>query len=72
MMHMAEMEEDVGALKKAISNIKALAGQEVLEKELAQKLARHLATNITLKTLIKEGVPVTKLLDRANQITATI
>ena len=72
MMHMAEMEEDVGALKKAISNIKALAGKEVLEKELAQKLARHLATNITLKTLIKEEVPVTKLLDRASQITATI
>jgi len=31
-----------------------------------------LAINITLKTLIKEEVPVTKLLDRANQITATI
>ncbi len=72
MMQMAEIEEDVGALKKAISNVKALAGKEVLEKELAQKLARHLATNITLKTLIKEEVPVTKLLDRANQITATI
>jgi len=72
MMQMAKAEEDVGALKKAMSNVKALAVKEVLEKELAQKLARHLATNITLKTLIKEGVPVTKLLDRANQITATI
>jgi hypothetical protein len=72
MMQMATAEEDVEALKKAISNVKTLAGKEVLEKELAQKLARHLAINITLKTLIKEEVPVTKLLDRANQITATI
>jgi len=72
MMQMAEMEEDVGALKEAISNVKALAGKEVLEKELAEKLARHLATNITLKTLIKEEVPVTNLLDRANQLAATI
>jgi hypothetical protein len=72
MKQLADAEENITTLKKAIAQVKTMAGKEVIEKELAEKLARHLATNITLKTILKEGVPVTKLLDRANQLVATI
>jgi hypothetical protein len=69
---LADAEEDIATLKKAISNVKTMAGKEVIEKELAEKVVRHLATNITLRTVLKEETPVTKLLDRVNQLAATI
>ena len=72
MKQLSDSEEDIATLKKAIAQVKIMAGKEVIEKELAEKLARHLATNITLKTILKEELPVTGLLDRANQIAATI
>ncbi|MEJ2099130.1 MAG: AAA family ATPase [Desulfobacterales bacterium] len=72
MKQLADAEEDIATLRKAIAKVKTMAGKEEIEKELAEKLARHLATNITLKTILKEELPVTGLLDRANQITATI
>ena len=72
MKQLSDSEEDVAILRKAIGKVKIMAGKEVIEKELAEKLARHLATNITLKTILKEELPVTGLLDRANQIAATI
>jgi len=72
MKQLADAEENITTLKKAIAQVKTMAGKEVIEKELAEKLARHLATNITLKTILKEETPVTKLLDRANQLAVNI
>jgi len=72
MKQLADAEEDIATLNKAFAQIKTMAGKEVIEKELAEKLARHLAINITHKTVLKEEVPVTRLLDRANQLAATI
>jgi len=71
MKQMADQEEDTEALKQAIYKIKNLAGKEV-EKELAFNLANHIATQIVSKTIIKEDVPVTRLLQRANEIAASI
>ena len=72
MKQLADAEEDIATLNKAFAQIKTMAGKEVIEKELAEKFARHLAINITHKTVLKEEVPVTRLLDRANQLAATI
>ena len=72
MKQMADQEEDPKTLKQAISKIKALAGKEVIEEELAFNLANHIATQIVFKTIIKEDVPVTRLLQRANEIAASI
>ncbi len=72
MKQMAEQEEDTKTLKQVVSKIRALNGKGVIERELAQKLAHHLAALITLKTLIKEDVPVIKLAERARQIAASI
>ena len=72
MKQLSDAEEDIVTLKKAIANVKTMAGKEVIETELAEKLARHLATNITLKTILKEETPVTRLLDRANQLAVNV
>jgi len=72
MKQMAEQEEDTDALKHAITKIKELSGKEVIEKELAQKLADHLAEKITIGTLINEDVPITGIEHRALQIAASI
>jgi len=72
MKQMADQEEDPQALKQAVSKIKAMAGKEVIEKELAFNLAQHIATQIVSKTIIKEDVPIKRLLQRAGEIAASI
>jgi hypothetical protein len=46
--------------------------KEVLETELAINLAQHLAGLIVSKTILKEDVPIIRLLQRANEIVASI
>jgi hypothetical protein len=72
MMQMADMEEDPDNLKQAIYKIKALSGKEVIEEELAFNLAQHIAEQIVSKTILKEDVQVTDLLQRAKEIMASI
>ena len=72
MKQMAEGEEDPEILKEALSRIKALAGKEVIEKELALNLAQHIATQMVSKTISKEDVPVSLLLQRAREIAASM
>jgi hypothetical protein len=72
MKQMADQEEDPETLKQTISKIKTLSGKEVIETELAFNLANHIATQIVCKAIIKEDVPVTRLLQRANEIAASI
>ena len=72
MKQMVDQEDDVNALKRAISKIENIVGKEVLEKELGEKLAQRMATQIALKTLIAEDVPITQLTNRVDQIVASI
>jgi hypothetical protein len=72
MKQMAEMEEDADTLKQAIHKIKALTGKEVIEQELAFNLVQYIAAQIVFKTVLKEDVPITNLLKRANEIVASI
>ena len=72
MKQMIDQEDDVDALKRALSKIRNLVGKEVLEKELGEKLAHRIATEIATKTLIAEDAPITELTDRVNRILSTI
>jgi len=72
MKQMVDTEENPEALRQAIVKIRALTGKEVIERELAINLARHMATRLTIKTLLKEDVPVTHLTNRIDQIVASI
>ena len=72
MKKMVELEEDVGALSKAISRVKTLTGEEVIEREFGEKLINQLAIQMTTQTLIAEAVPVTRLGERINQVLASI
>ena len=72
MKQLAEQEEDERQLVRAVSKIKALAGKEVIEKELAQKLVHHFITLITHKKLINEDVPIYLMTDRTKEIVASI
>ena len=72
MKQMADMEEDVDALKQAINKIKTLSGKEVIEEELAFNLVQYIAVQIVSKTILKEDVPITRLLQRVNEIVASI
>ena len=72
MKKMIENENNIENLKGAVSKIRTLAGKEVIEKELAEKLMRQLVTTITTRTLIKEGAPVTQLGDRVKEIASSI
>ena len=69
---MAEGEEDPGALKHALTQVKQLTGKEVIEQELAFNLAQHIATLIVSKTLLKEDVQAADLMKRAKEIVASI
>ena len=72
MKQMAEQEDDVNALKRALSKIRDLVGKEVLERELGEKLARRIATEIATKLLIAEDAPITELTNRVNRILSSI
>lgn len=72
MKQMADMEEDTGALRQSLHKIKELAGKEVIEEELAFNLSQYIATQIVSETLLKEDAPVKTLLQRANEIAASI
>ena len=72
MKQLAEQEEDERQLVRAVSKIKALAGKEVIEKELAQNLVHHFITLITHKKLINEDVPIYLMTDRTKEIVASI
>ena len=62
----------VSAMKQAIHKIKTLTRKEVIEEELAFNLVQYIATQIIFKTVLKEDVPITHLLQRANEIAASI
>jgi hypothetical protein len=72
MKQMVDTEEDPEALRQAIVKIRTLNRKEVIERELATNLVQHMATRLTINTLLKEDVPVTRLLERADQIAASI
>lgn len=72
MKQMTDMEEDIEALKQVTAKVKILIEKEVIEKELAENLIQYLATQITIQTLLKEDVPVIRMLDRANEIAASV
>lgn len=72
MKQMIDKENKIESLKRTVSKIRTLAGKEVIEKELAEKLMCNLVTTITTKTLIKEDVPVTQLGDRVKEIATSI
>ena len=72
MKQMAEQEEDPDTLKQAIHKLKTLKGKEVIEEELSSNLVQYIATQIVFKTVLKEDVPITNLLKRANEIVASI
>jgi MoxR-like ATPase len=72
MKKMAELEEDVGVLSKAIKRVKTLTREEVIEQEFGEKLINQLAVQLTTQTLISEAVPVTHLMERVNQVLASI
>jgi len=72
MTQMAEAEEDLGALKHALTQIKQLTGKEVIEQELAFNLAQHIATLIVSRTLLLEDVQAADLMKRAKEIVASI
>jgi AAA domain (dynein-related subfamily) len=72
MKQMAEMEEDPDTLKQAIQKIKTLTGKEVVEEELAFNLVQYIATQIIFKTVLKEDVQITRLLQRVDEIAASI
>ena len=52
MKKMVELEEDVGALSKAIKRVKDLTREEVIEREFGEKLIHQLAVNLTTQTLL--------------------
>ena len=72
MKQMSDMEENPDALKQAIHKIKTLTIKEVIEEELAFNLVQYIATQIVFKTVIIEDVPITRLLQRADEIVASI
>jgi hypothetical protein len=72
MKKMAPLEEDPQALKEALEKVKGLTRKEVIERELGERLLQELATEFTLKTLIAEEVPVSRLVERAGQVIASI
>ena len=55
-----------------LAKVKDLTRKEVIERELGDKLLRQLALQLTTQTLLTEDVPVAQLIDRAEQILASL
>ncbi len=65
-------EDDPETLTRVLAKVKDLTRKEVIERELGDKLLRQLALQLTTQTLLAEDVPVAQLIDRANQILASL
>ena len=65
-------EDDPETLARVLAKVKDLTRKEVIERELGDKLLRQLALQLTTQTLLTEDVPVAQLLDRAEQILASL
>jgi len=72
MKQMIEKENKIESLKRTVSKIKKLYGEEVIEKELADKLMRQLLTKIITKILIKENFMINRLPERINEIASSL
>ena len=65
-------EDDPKTLARVLAKVKDLTRKEVIERELGDKLLRQLALQLTTQTLLTEDVPVAQLVDRAEQILASL
>ena len=72
MKKMADQEDNPKVLTKVISRVRDLTRKEVIDRELGEKLIHQLATNLTTQTLLTEDVPVTRLLERVNQVVTSL
>jgi hypothetical protein len=72
MKQMIDKENNVESLKKTASKIKKLSREEVIERELADKLMRQLLTKIITKILIKEDAMITRLPEKINEIASSM